>query len=200
MPKQQFQHTLQIFVYLPSLGIKHFTTAGCLCIQTILSVLWSFALLADSYCVFHFYPILNIIRSEQLFVLTPFTYIAVWGYTEFTLWLLYYRQLLFTYLFSFCNKPLLSPFLPLCGSVCTAVGNVCILVVWYFPPFHPPEGIHGSHYELLPEDPVLLWRGLAPDCDTNPVAQKHSTHLDFPNIHVILNFFINPFLNHSYKV
>lgn len=26
-----------IFVYLPSLGIKHFTTAECLCIQTILS-------------------------------------------------------------------------------------------------------------------------------------------------------------------
>lgn len=30
-------------------------------------------------------------------------------------------------------------------------------------------------------------------------SPKHSTHLDFPNINVILNFFINPFLNHSYK-
>lgn len=134
-----------------------------------------------SYCVFYLYTILNIIRFEQPLFLTTFTYIAVWGYTEFTLWLLCYHHLLFTYLFSFYNKPLLSPFLPLCGSVCTAVGNVCIPVSWYlcFPPFHPPEGIHGTHYELLPEDPFMLWRVLAPKYETNRVAQSIQPILTF---------------------
>lgn len=155
MPKQQFQHTLQDYFCL---GIKHFTTAGCLCVCTILSILILYLPCRLSYSVFYLYTILNIIRFEQVFFLTAFTYIAVWAYTEFTLWLLYYHHLLFTYLFSFCSKPFLSPFLQLCGSVCTAGGNVCTPAVWYlcFSPFCPCEGTHGTLCELLPEDPGVL--------------------------------------------
>lgn len=140
--------------------------------------------------------------SSFFLFLMAFTYIAVWGYTEFTLWLLYYHHLLFACLFSFCNKPLLSPSLPLCGSVlynrwqCLRPSSLVLVL----PTIPSSWGYSWNSLWTPSRRSCHVLKRLGTRLWNKPSSPKHSALLDFPNIHVIFHFFIKPFLNHSHKV